>query len=278
MDEYINWNGEIVSKDTFYVSPDSRALKYGDGFFETMKVSELEIVLKQLHFERLFSSLDLLQFDVPPVYTPGYFQHQVDQLLRKNNYLSLARVRLMFYRGDGGLYGPFSNHPHFIIQSWPLPAEVNRLNTEKLEIDIFKEARKSCDRFSSLKSNNYLCYVMGAFFAAKNKLHDALILNSYDRIADATIANVFIVENGLIKTPSLAEGCVSGVYRKYLLQCFSKDGIPFVEGEVTTDELLHASEVFITNAINGIKWIYNCRNSYYTHDVAAFLHDKYAIA
>jgi hypothetical protein len=33
MEAYINWNGEIVNKDTFYVSPDNRGLKYGDGFF-----------------------------------------------------------------------------------------------------------------------------------------------------------------------------------------------------------------------------------------------------
>ena len=276
MEAYINWNGEIVNKDTFYVSPDNRGLKYGDGFFETMKVRELHISLQEFHFERLFSSLDLLQFDVPSFYTRDYFQHQIEKLLKKNNHLSLARVRLMVYRGDGGLSAPFNNQAHFIIQSWPLSDEVNHLNTQKLIIDIFRDARKSCDRFSSLKSNNYLCYVMGAFFAAKNKLHDALILNPCDRIADLTIANVFIVQNGLIKTPSLSEGCVDGVYRKYLLQSFSKDGIPFLEGQLTIDELLNASEVFVTNAINGIKWIYGCSNSYYTHEVSAFLHDKYA--
>lgn len=275
MTEYINWDGEIVNKNTFYVSPDSRALRYGDGFFETMKVNEFIILLEHLHFERLFLSLDLLQFDIPSFYTPLYFQQQIERLLHQNNHSSLARVRLMFYRGDGGVYGQINNDPNFIIQSWPLQKEVNELNTAKLEIGIFKDARKVSDKFSSVKSNNFLCYIMAAFFVTKNKLHDALILNPYNRIADATIANIFIVQNGIIKTPSLAEGCISGVYRKYLLQSFSNDGIPFIEGQITIDELLNASEVFLTNAINGIKWIYKCRNSYYLNEVSVFLHNKY---
>ena len=276
MIEYINWNGKIVEQNTFRIGPDNRAFRYGDGFFETMKVNEFGINLEELHFERLFFSLDLLQFDVPPFYTAAYFRQQVESLLRQNNHSSSARVRLMIYRGDGSIYGSIDHFPHFVIQSWPLRKDIMQINNDKLEIGIFTDSRKSCDKFSCLKSNNYLCYSMGAFFAAKHTLHDAVILNSYNRVADATIANIFIVQDGIIKTPSLNEGCISGVYRKYLLQSFSKDGIPFVEGPVTIDDLLHASEVFLTNALNGIKWIYKCGESLYTNEVSSFLHGQYA--
>ncbi len=63
---------------------------------------------------------------------------------------------------------------------------------------------------------------MGALWAKENKLDDAVIFNNYNRVADATIANIFLVKNNIITTPSLNEGCVAGVMRKYLLHCFQK--------------------------------------------------------
>jgi branched-chain amino acid aminotransferase len=49
----------------------------------------------------------------------------------------------------------------------------------------------------------------------KNHLNDALLLNNYNRIADATIANIFIVRNGIVKTPAFTEGGVNGIMKNY---------------------------------------------------------------
>ena len=276
MVEYINWNGNIVDATSLYISPYNRSFRYGDGFFETLKVNEYAICLESFHFYRFFQTLDVLQFDTPPLYTPLYFRQQIGMLLRRNNHSSLARVRLMVFRGDGGLLDQVNDYPNFVIQSWPLDKGVNRLNTEKLELAVFPDARKACDMFSSIKSNNFLCYIMAAFFARKHGLYDALVLNSHGRIADSTTANLFIVQNGIITTPPLTEGCISGVYRKYLLQCFAENNISFVEAPVTVDEMLDASEVFLTNAVKGIRWIHNCGNVFYKNEVSAFLHDTFS--
>lgn len=276
MVEYINWNGNIVDKNLFHISPSNRSFRYGDGFFETFKVDEFAICLESFHFERLFHSLNVLHFDTPSFYTPVYIRQQIEILLHRNNHSSLARVRLMVFRGDGGLFDQVNDYPNFVIQSWPLDKQTNLLNIEKLKIDIFYDARKTCDMFSSLKSNNFLCYVMAAFFVTKHGLYDALVLNPYGRIADSTTANIFIVQNGVIKTPPLTEGCISGIYRKYLLQCLLRNDIPFVESHVTVDEVLHASEVFLTNAVKGIRWIHNCGNVFYKNEVSGFLHNKFS--
>ncbi len=44
---------------------------------------------------------------------------------------------------------------------------------------------------------------MGALFSKKNNLNDCLIYNWYNRICETTIANVFIVTRGIIKTPEM---------------------------------------------------------------------------
>ena len=182
----------------------------------------------------------------------------------------------MIYRGNGGLYDPENLYPNFVIQSWPLQETANELNTNGLEIDIYTEARKVCDSFSMVKSNNYLAYAMAALWAKKNKLKDCLLLNPYNNICDSTIANIFIVQNNMVKTPALAEGCINGVARSYLIECLKKDNIALSETTISAEDILHASEVFLTNAISGIRWVKQLgERSYNKPSVALQLYNDY---
>ncbi len=276
MAEYINWNGKIVDKDTFHISPDNRSFRYGDGFFETLKIMDGNILIFSFHIARFFFSLQQLSFDVPALFTPEYITTQVQNLVIKNKHSSLARVRLMVYRGNGGLYDPENHRPNFVIQSQPLFDPSNELNINGLDIDIYTEARKAVDSFSMVKSNNYLPYAMGALWAKKNKLNDCLLLNPYDNICDSTIANIFIVQNNLIKTPAITEGCVKGVARSYLLECCKKDNIAISETTISAYDILSASEAFLTNAITGIRWVKQLgKKTYSSHSVASQLHNDY---
>ena len=277
MSQFVNWNGNIVQQNQVRISPDNRSFRYGDGCFETIKIINGHILLKHLHFQRLFSSLETLQFSIPPLLTSHYFIEQITELLQLNQHQKLARVRLVVYRGDGGLYDLDDNSPNFIIQSWPGSIESTYLNETGLAADLFPDAVKTTDRFSSIKSNNYLGYVMGAIWAKQQKLDDVFLCNARNCIADATIANVFIVNNGIIKTPSITEGCVGGVMRKHLLECFKEESLPFIEGGISQEELLNASEVFLTNANYGIRWVRKVGNSSFDNRTSSFLHDKFII-
>ncbi len=267
-------NGKFSRSDKLFISPDNRSFRYGDGFFETIKVMNGKILLADLHMERLFSSLQLLQFQVPSYFTPAFVKENILAVVKKNLHHKLARVRVTIYRGDGGLYDELSHFPNHLIQSWDLNPSNNVLNENGLVIGLYKDARKVCDNFSAVKSNNFLSYAMAALWAKRNKLNDALVLNPYDRIADATIANIFLVKDGVIKTSSLTEGAVNGVMRRHLLTCMREDGMPVQETSISIDEILEASEIFLTNAIYGIRWVKQMDNNGYTQQVASLLHKK----
>lgn len=273
--KYLNYNGKILKSDKLIISPDNRSFRYGDGFFETMKMLNGKIILSHLHFERLFSSLDLMKFTPQKFFTKENLEQQIIELAEKNNHSQLARIRLTIFRSDGGLYDDINNKPNYLIQTWAMNETNNQLNENGLTIDIFPDAKKACDNFSNIKSNNYLPYIMAALWAKQNKLNDALVLNAHNRIADATIANIFIVQDGIIKTPALAEGCVSGVTRKYLLQCIRKEGIPVEETSITKEDIFNASEIFLTNAGYGIRWVKACGKNNYQLQLAAYLHRQF---
>ncbi|MEO8584499.1 MAG: aminotransferase class IV [Flavitalea sp.] len=253
MGAFINFNGSFVEEDTPVVSAGNRGLRYGDGVFETMKVKDGIIKLSRFHFERLFEGLAVLRIRFSNHLNATYFEEQVLNTISKNKLKGAVRVRLMVFRGSGGLY-EIDSPPIFIIECWKLSASKLELNENGLEIGIYKEVQKSCDRLSNLKSNNYLLYVMAALFAKENKYNDCLILNVHNRICESTISNVFWIKNEIVYTPPLTEGCVAGVMRRHLLHTLPAAGYIVQEKIISADEIQTADELFLSNAI-GLRWV-----------------------
>jgi branched-chain amino acid aminotransferase len=266
MSVHICLNGKLVPADQPVLMADNRSYRYGDGLFETIKVWKRNIQLEKFHFERLFAGLEQLKFRLPALLTIENLKQQIFSLCEKNNCTALARVRLSVFRGNGGIYDE-PGDLQYLVECWPVNESVNQLNDNGLVVDIYPEARKSCDKFSHLKSANYLPYVMAAIYAKENKLDDCLVLNAYDRIADSTIANVFLIKDKEIFTPPLSEGCVNGVMRRYLTEQYE-----IRETMLTIDDMLSADELFLTNAMYGIRWIKQFRNKTYKNVRVLELH------
>ena len=264
----ICFNGRLLPADAPVLPADNKSYRYGDGLFETMKVVQGQISLAALHFERLFSGLEILGYKVPQLLTPGKLQQEIQLLCKKNKCESLARVRLSLSRGIGGIYDE-TDELQYLIECWPLSESSNQLNENGYAIDVFPDARKSCDVFSNIKSANYLPYIMAARYAKSNKLNDCLVMNVHERIADASIANIFLIKNGKLTTPALSEGCISGVMRRYLLQEFKAE-----ETILSIEDVLAADEIFLTNAVNGLRWVKEFRNGKYDHPVASEIQNQ----
>jgi branched-subunit amino acid aminotransferase/4-amino-4-deoxychorismate lyase len=274
MSIYVNYNGQLLKEDAICISPNNRSFRFGDGCFETMRLFNGKIPLGSLHFDRLFASLELLKFRLPASFNRNALSKQIIELSGKNGHHSSARIRCTFFRGDGALYDVENLHVNYIIQSFSLNS-ANTLNENGLVADFYKDAVKCCDSFSHIKSNNFLPYVMAAIWTKENGLDDSLLLNQYGKVADATIANVFIVSNGQVQTPPFTDGGVNGVMRQYLVNCLMKDGMPFAETSLSPEDVLQASEVFLTNAVQGIRWVKQIGKSRYDCSIAAMLHEKY---
>lgn len=257
---YIIINGKCIEREKAGIAPDDHSYRYGDGLFETMKFVDGKILYKEYHIERLFSGLKTLKFSIPQLFEQN-IEAEIKEVCAKNKCENLARVRLSTSRGNGGLYD-CDNKLSYLIECWPL--EKKGMNENGLIIDIYPDARKSIDVFSNLKSANYLPYVMAGVWAKENKLNDALILNSREKICDATIANVFWAKNDRVSTVSLSEGCVDGVMRKMIMEMDKT----ISQETLTNDVLLDADEVFLTNVITGIRWVGHFRNKKYTNKIA----------
>ncbi|WP_431211385.1 aminotransferase class IV [Puia sp. P3] len=250
-----NYNGILYPSDRPLLTADNRGFRYGDGLFETLFVGPGGIRLSSYHFDRLVSGMRLLDLDVPPGFAEKIAGEVLTLCEANGSFASgAARVRLAVFRGESSFTGPVDRQPNYIIQSWPL-AIAGDADETGLVLGLFPDGRKACDVLANLKSSNYLLYILAAQYARKQGLDECLVLNSRERLADATIASLFYVRDSVFYTPPLSEGVVDGVMRRYLLEALPGAGYTVVEQPVTVPDLMDADEVFLTNAIRGVIWV-----------------------
>jgi branched-chain amino acid aminotransferase len=275
MNNWLFYNGEVIPAGTPIISANNRGLRFGDGLFETIKVVNGEMPLFHLHLERLTRGLDVLNMQLQETYTASYLTQVILELCNRNNINGAARVRLTVVRGNGTLFATDDPYASIIIQAEPLASDYLAFNETGLTIDVCPGIQKSCDQLSNLKSNNYLPYVMAAQYGRQHQLNDCLVLNAHNRVCDGTIANVFRIYQNSIYTPPLSEGGVAGVMRQNLLQQLPKAGYTVHEKICTLDDLEAANEVFLTNALFGIRWVARFRNKSYSNKLVSELYKRF---
>lgn len=262
--QMICFNGTILNRDEPVLPITNRGFKFGDGVFETMKLEKGQLHLAPYHFDRLFSSLELLQ--IPFTFSSAVLTESIEALCTANGCTERARVRLAVYRSERG-------EGEYCIEATKLPEEKTLWNERGWEIDIYPYVRKGQDVFANLKTANYLPYVMADRYAAEKGLDEALVLNSHGHLCDASRANLFLVLENSIMTPGLDQGCVNGVMRRYVMEEAKKKGYSVKQAEVTLEDLEGACEVFLTNALQGVKWVQRFRGKEYRSEQTRRLYD-----
>lgn len=255
---FVCFNGAFFSEETPLFSTQNRGFKYGDGLFETMKLQDGTLLLSNYHFDRLWQGLRILQIEIPEFFTKENLRQQIGLLCQMNNCLNAARVRLAVFRSN-------TNRAEYVIEATPLPGTAGQLNETGWKIDLYPYARKSMDALANLKSANYLIYVLADKFARDNGLNDAVVLNTKNGLCDTSKMNIFLLKQYKIFTPSLAQGCVNGVMRRHFIFNLKKLGYTVHQVALKELDLLQADEVFLTNAIQGMRWVQQFRNKIYNN-------------
>ena len=79
---------------------------------------------------------------------------------------------------------------------------------------------------------------------------EVVMLNEKGEIASASMANLFWIKEGKLRTPARECGCRAGTVRRWV---FERSGQKVEEGRWRKEELDGAEEIFVTNARIGIK-------------------------
>jgi branched-subunit amino acid aminotransferase/4-amino-4-deoxychorismate lyase len=83
--------------------------------------------------------------------------------------------------------------------------------------------------------------------------HDVVLVDASDRILETSVANVWVVREGVAWTPPAPARCLPGVMRGWLLEHLDAVEVPALERDVTISDLENADEVWISNAVIGLR-------------------------
>jgi branched-chain amino acid aminotransferase len=260
-------NGFWVEDTTQAFNLNHRITRYGDGLFETILVLRHQPLWIEEHFERLSASALLLGLILPADFSLLAFGNTIQQLCEKNDAQD-QRVRVVVYRNGSGTYLPTSNYAGVFITTQAL--NFNPVCAVLPNVGFYERIQKPMNLLSPLKSSNALLFVLASTEAQERKLDDVILLNTEDRVCEATSSNVFVIKDGKLFTPPIAEGCVDGVLRKVLLHNFSVEEMP-----ITKPFLLSSDSVFTTNTIQGIRAVQRIDAKVFSVAPVAALHENY---
>ncbi len=241
-------NGAFLDIASSRIDPRDRGFLLGDGVFETM-LAEAGLVRRvRRHLARLHRAAELLAIPLP--FKDDEILDAMQHLLVENQCgQGRAALRLTLTRGVGarGVTPPDTPKPLLLITAASAPPP-----PEHLRVILATYVRNEKSISSRIKSLNYLDNIMARREAALRGADEALMCNSAGALAGASAANVFVVYDNVIFTPSLDEGALPGVMRAVVIDAAKDLNIPLREARIDLAALDAAAEIFLTNALIGV--------------------------
>lgn len=250
------------------LSTENRAFRYGDGVFETIRIANGKPLFFQDHYARLIRGLKNMEMAIDTSFSQENLHSQINELNAKNGIEEGGRCRVTCFRNPGGYYRPENLHFSYIIETIPIETNQYVLNTEGLKLGIYNNVPVAVNKLSADKTLNRQIQILAGIYASGNKFDDCLLLNHKGWIAEAISSNVFLLIEGVLYTPDLASGCVSGVMRKQIMSLARQLNIGVVETSITIETIDKCSELFLTNVIRGITWVGAYDKNRFFHSVS----------
>lgn len=264
-----NLNGYLIRNKHLGIQVNNRGLNYGDGIFETIKYSRKRFNFWEDHYFRLMASMRIVRMEIPMSFSPEYLEEQMRLTLNANGLEEAsARVKILVVRKAGGFYTPETNAIDFLITTEEIEDDSYQLNSEGLKVDLFKDYYKLSGLLGTLKSTSAQLYGIAGIFAKENSLDDAILLNEKKEVIESISSNIFMLKGNQLFTPPLSSGCLKGVMRKQVLELAEQLGLEIKEESFSPFALQKADEVWLSNAINGIRWVSQYRKKSYTNNGA----------
>jgi 4-amino-4-deoxychorismate lyase len=233
--------------DAGAIAADDRGLQYGDGLFETMAAREGRIRAFPLHMARLDAGCARLGIPMPPA---DLIEDECLQVLED---LGTGVVKLIVTRGSGPRgYRP----PHEPTVTRVVMAGAPRAALEAGEgiaVCVCETRLSRNERLAGIKHLNRLEQVLACAEWDDAGIAEGLMLATDDRVIGATAANIFLVRHGRLYTPDIRDCGVAGVMRQQVLTLAKALEIGVEVGDFGLPELRAADEIFLTNALTGIR-------------------------
>jgi branched-chain amino acid aminotransferase len=247
-DLVVNVNGRLLHRDEAGISPFDSAVQGGDAVWEGLRLYDGRIFALEEHLARLRSSALALAFeDIPP---DAKIVEEIRRTLAANRMKDGVHIRLTLTRGVKVTSGmdPRLNQsgPTLIVL-----AEHKAPVYSKAGLSLFTSSirRPSPDVLDPrIHHANLLNSVLAKIQANAAGADDAIMLDGRGFIAETNATHLFIVQGGVVRTPTTA-ACPEGITRATVLDICRAEKIPHEIRDLSLTELYRADEAFCTGTM-----------------------------
>lgn len=241
-------NGALKHRDEAGVSPFDSAVQGGDAVWEGLRLYEGKIFRLEQHLDRLLHSAQALAFErVPP---KEEIRAAIVATLKANGMRDGSHLRLTLTRGVKITSGmdPRLNQSGctlIVLAEWKAPV-YGDAGIRLITSAIRRFAPDGLD--PKIHHNNLLQSILAKLQANHAGADDALMLDPRGFVAETNATHVFVVEDGVVRTPHTAH-CPEGVTRSAVLRICADEGIPHTVGDLSLSEVYRADEMFCTGTM-----------------------------
>ncbi len=217
-------------------------VRYGHGFFETMRAANGHVPLLARHLARWEKSWQALMNGPPPDIS---WETVIRQVLAHNGLTDgTAAVRLTATLGQTTQMPGY----HLFVTARTYRHRLAVLGTHGLQLSIYPEPRQT--PLADHKTLNYLFYHQAGNWARSQGAHEAVILNPDGTLSETNTANLLAVRGQTVYRPRSAH-VLPGVMEACALEQLSAMGFHLVSKPLYPEDLFGADQVLLTNALMG---------------------------
>jgi branched-chain amino acid aminotransferase len=243
---WIWMNGEMVPWKEATTHVLTHGLHYGSSVFEGERAYGGKIFKSREHSERFHRSAELLGFTIP--YSVEALLAAKEECLTANHIVD-GYVRPVAWRGSEMMaISAQKNKIHVAIAMWSWPSMFKPEIKEKgirLTWAPYKRPSPETAPCASKAAGLYMICTVSKHTAESQGFDDALMLDYRGYLAEATGANVFLILDGAIHTPT-PDCFLDGITRRTVMELAKNLGYRVIERHILPEELAGVQEVFLT--------------------------------
>ena len=251
-------NGKLIPFKNAKVHVLTHALHYSTAVFEGIRCYNTPngsaIFRLPEHVDRFFNSAKM--YGMKMRYSKKQISNAIIKTVKTSG-LKECYIRPLAYYGYGTMgLTPTLNKVDVSIACWKWKmgeSKAGKFSGAKCKISKWIRIDSKSQPMQSKSAANYSNAALARVEALKNGYDEAIMLNNKGNVAEGSAENIFVVKNGIIKTPPLDADILNGITRDSVIQLIKKEHMKLVEKNITVNELLKADEVFMTGTAAEVK-------------------------
>lgn len=244
MSSIVYLNGHYLPIEEAKISVLDRGFTFGDGIYEVIPVYNGHIFRLKEHIERLNNSLDEIFIDKP--HEMDQWEKILHELIDKNSEKYPAddhSIYMQVTRGvsERDLAIDIATEQTVFAMIKPLPKKDRSAGISAI---VEEDIRW---KYCHIKAITLLPSIVLRHKAKQSGATEALLIRD-GYVTEGAASNVFIVKNGIVKTPAKDGSLLPGITRDLVIDLLSESGIPCEEVVIKETELKQADEIWITSS------------------------------